>query len=360
MADTKISALTAATSVGIGDLFAIAQAGTTKKLDVKYLWGQRTTFSNANYPMVPSDRYVATTTTTFTGQHTVSLQAANSVNPGTLVVIADDGSSITSAFSLLIARSGTDTINEQANPIVLTNAYSSVILSSDGVSNWTVVLRSPAINVVFLPSGTIYTTGIGAKMLLVECVGGGGGGGGATGTASLYAAGGGGAGGNYAFKKVIGALKASYTIAIGGAGAGGAAANGAGVAGGSTTFDSPSICTATGGNGAGTTSQSSAGFTGPQGTQAALGSTFDFGVPGQAGMNGCVWSGSMTKAGMGGMSGRGYGASQFPRDNAYNGQGAGQGAMGYGGGGDGALSISTTGYAGGNGSGGCIKITEIY
>jgi len=360
MADTKISALTAATSVAIGDVLPIAQGGTTKKLDVKYLWGQRTTFSNANYGMAASDRYVATTTTAFTAQRTVTLPAANALNPGMLVMISDDGGAITSAFSLLVARAGTDTINKQANPINLKSTLASVILSTDGVSNWTIVARSPAQNVIVLTSGSAYTPSVGTKAIYVECVGGGAGGAGIAAAAGQANFGNGGGAGAYS-AAMLNALKASYsyTIGVGGIGGVGAAI---GTAGGQTTFDSPSVCTADGGS-PGNTSGSGSG------TDVVLGNNWGVGglasngvgdlkVDGGMGTPGSRWGGGgQANGGNGG--GTFFGGGGSGRQSVA-GQGNGNNATTPGGGGGGAASTSATAFNGGAGANGMIRLTEFF
>jgi hypothetical protein len=314
--------------------------------------------ANANYTILATDRYVATTTTAFTAQRTATLPAANGVNAGQVLYVGDDGSAITASFSLLIARGGTDTINKQTSSLNLTSPLSSVILESDGVSNWTVISRSPAVRLTFLTSGTTYTTTIGAKAMYAECVGGGGGGGGAVcSAASKAAAGSGGGGGGYAAVFIVNP-KASYTYAIGGAGTAGTTAGAAGGAGGNTTWDSPSVCTANGGTGGSGDATGYTGLfiinTGGAGGTATVG---DVKVPGQQGWASISLTTTQTISGAGGNAGIGFG--QGGGQNAPS--NAGNAGTGFGGGGAGAANSTTTqNTAGGAGAAGCVVVTEYF
>jgi hypothetical protein len=315
----------------------------------------RTTFSNANYTMVSTDRYVASTTTTFTASRMVTLPAANALNAGQIVYIGDDGGAITSSFTLSIARAGSDTIQGGTSSIALTSRRSSVILESDGSSNWIVVARHPSANVVILNGGMSYTPSVGTTALSVECIGGGGGGGGVVSSPGNCAVTGGGGGGGYAAVFVRNP-KTSYTYTVGAGGAGGASTGGRGGAGGSTTLDSPSICTATGGSGAvgfsrGSTAVQWAGA----GASAGVGTVGDILIRGSAGECGMRTSAVAGKAGSGGASIFG-GSIEGP----INVGSAGTTGANYGGGGSGAMSASTTGYIGGAGASGVIRITEYF
>jgi hypothetical protein len=315
----------------------------------------RTTFSNANYTMVSTDRYVASTTTTFTASRTVTLPAANALNAGQIVYIGDDGGAITSSLTLSIARAGSDTIQGGISSIVLTSPRSSVILESDGSSNWMVVARHPSANVVILKGGTSYKPSVGTKALWVECIGGGGGGGGVVSSAGNCAVAGGGGGGGYAAVFVRNP-KTSYTYAVGVGGAGGANTGGKGGAGGNTTFDSPSICTATGGSGANGAHKGSTAvqWTGA-GASAGVGTVGDTLIRGSDGECGMRTSAVAGKSGSGGASIFG-GSVQGP----INLGSAGTTGTNYGGGGSGAMSVDITGYIGGTGGPGLIRITEYF
>lgn len=103
-----------------------------------------------------------------------------------------------------------------------------------------------SLTVLTASSGT-YTTPAGIRAILIECIGGGGGGRGCSAPDATFplASGGGGGGGGYA-NKFVASPAASYPYAVGSGGAGGVG-DIVGSAGGTTTFGSASICTATGG-----------------------------------------------------------------------------------------------------------------
>jgi hypothetical protein len=287
------------------------------------------------------------------------LPAANAVNAGTCLYIGDDGGAITAAFTLTIARAGTDTIHKGTASIILVSPFASIILESDGVSNWTTVSRSPAVNVVAIFSGTTYTPSVGVKALYVECLAAGGGSGGAVASTGSVAAAGGGAGGGYSATFVRNP-KTSYTIAVGAGGIAGTAAGGNGGNGGNTTFDSPSICTANGGGGGvGIAAGITGGWDGAGGTGGAAG-IGDITVPGSDAFAGFVLNTTTGKAGDGGSSALGLGGLCFGRNTNLNAAGAGVAGHGTGGGASGALSNSSTGFAGGVGANGVIRVTEFF
>ena|SRR5215472_16727217 len=215
--------------------------------------------------------------------------------------------------------------------------------------------------VTHLTSGTTYTVTAGAKAMFVQAVGGGGGGGGATGIASVYAAGGGGGGGGYA-AVYIASPAASYSYAIGGGGSAGAAANGAGGTGGNTTFGG--ILTAGGGTGgAGATVPTAGSSSIVAGGNGGAGSVGDFLTVGQGGgaatmVPTSASASTMALAGFGGGSFFGGGV----RGLAVNTDAQQNGATGtnYGTGGGGALSKSTSGFSGGVGAPGAIRVTEYF
>jgi hypothetical protein len=300
--------------------------------------------------MSSADRYVATSTTTFTASRTVTLPAANALNPGMLVMISDDGSAITSAFTLSIARAGSDTINEQANPVILKSPWSSLILASDGVNNWTIIARHPTQNYVTLTSGTVYTPSVGTKALGVQCIGGGGGGGGSVGGANKAAGGGGGSGGYSAV--FIVAPKPSYSYAIGTGSAGVSGGNPS--AGGDTTFDSPSVCTAKGGSGGISMASVTAGISNGGLGGLASGGVGDFKSDGNSGSPGYLSGNANPMPGIGGAGI--YGGANRTTTAA---EGAGAAGGSYGAGGSGSISIGSS-WAGGNGANGAIIIWEFF
>jgi hypothetical protein len=95
-----------------------------------------TSVDNASYPMVAADRYVHTTATALTAVRTITLPAAAALNKGEQVVISDAGAAINGANTLVVAKDGSDTINQGSASIVLATPGAGVILETDGVSNW--------------------------------------------------------------------------------------------------------------------------------------------------------------------------------------------------------------------------------
>jgi len=94
-----------------------------------------TNLLNANYTALITDKVIATSIA-FTAARTVTLPAANSVNAGYELIIADLFGTITSTNTLIIAITGTDTINE-ATSVFIGAAYGMRRLFSDGISKWT-------------------------------------------------------------------------------------------------------------------------------------------------------------------------------------------------------------------------------
>lgn len=97
---------------------------------------QYTGHGDSNYTILSTDRTVGTTAT-LTAARTWTLPAANAVNAGHELVVADYFGGVTSVNTLTVQRAGSDTISG-ANTAVLNSAYGYLILRSDGVSKWTV------------------------------------------------------------------------------------------------------------------------------------------------------------------------------------------------------------------------------
>jgi len=100
-----------------------------------------TTVGDANYSMINTDRTVATSAA-LTAARTWTLPAANSYLPGKEIVIVDLARGVSGTNTLTIARAGSDTITIPASiggsttSILLNTAGGSLILRSDGVSQW--------------------------------------------------------------------------------------------------------------------------------------------------------------------------------------------------------------------------------
>lgn len=95
---------------------------------------QRSTFSNANYTVLSTDRYVAQIGT-MSGSRIVTLPAASSVNPGQLLIIADESGTVSTTNILTITASGSDTINGAASRTIR-SAYGDAYLVSNGTNGW--------------------------------------------------------------------------------------------------------------------------------------------------------------------------------------------------------------------------------
>jgi hypothetical protein len=215
------------------------------------------------------------------------------------------------------------------------------------------VTLSPTKITVLTGNGT-FTTNTATRAMWVELIAGGGGGGGAKGSATpTCMAAGGGAGGGYVAQYIT-TPAATYAYVAGAGGAGGLATPAAGTAGTNTTFGA--TLTATGGGG---------GAIGTAASALAIGGIAGSGVSGSGGQTialissdggtGLIFSGSIGFSGGGGGAPKGGG-------NTVGKAAAGAGLTGaqYGGGGSGALSISVTGVAGGNGANGVIMVTEFF
>jgi hypothetical protein len=99
----------------------------------------RTTFSNAAYTAVISDRIIAQTGT-LSAARVVTLPLANWVAGGTTLQLVDESGSATGTFTLSWARAGSDTINGGTGNVVAVNsAYGSSRIMSDGTSKWIIV-----------------------------------------------------------------------------------------------------------------------------------------------------------------------------------------------------------------------------
>lgn len=163
MADTKLSALTSVTGASLanGDLFFLLDIddntfSSTYKTEKKITRAElvaglatRVTFSDAAKTLDAADRYVGQTGT-MSAARIVTLQAANAVPAGAVVIIADESGSVTQDNRIEIKAAGSDTIDgvlSSSNFPVIRSAYGSFELMSDGSSKWTVLVRRPSIDV---------------------------------------------------------------------------------------------------------------------------------------------------------------------------------------------------------------------
>ena len=215
--------------------------------------------------------------------------------------------------------------------------------STGGVYGTTGANYGSGLNVQVLTSSGTYTPTSGMKYCVVEEVGAGGAGGGCVaGTAS----GSGGGAGEYrrgVFSAATIGASQTVTIGAGGTGISGSGGN----AGGTTSFGA--LLSAAGGSGGGASSNALGGNGGTGGSG---------GVIGIQGQNGGV---SINGSGLaqGGYGGNSYfGGGGKAQTLTSTGTAAGISASAYGAGGSGAVQISGSNAAGGNGSNGLIIITE--
>lgn len=96
---------------------------------------QRSTFNNANYTVLSTDRYVAQVGT-LTAPRTVTLPLASSVNAGQQLIIIDESGTATTTNTIILARSGSDLIDGSTSATIRT-AYGRAVLYSNGSNAWT-------------------------------------------------------------------------------------------------------------------------------------------------------------------------------------------------------------------------------
>ena len=113
-----------------GGTNAITAAAARVSLNVE----SRSTFSNANYTVLSTDRYVAQNGT-MTAPRTLTLPLASSMNAGQLLIIIDESGTLSATNSLNIVATGGNLINGQASTLLKT-PYGITRLYSDGASGW--------------------------------------------------------------------------------------------------------------------------------------------------------------------------------------------------------------------------------
>lgn len=155
MADSKISALTAqsAADVVAGDLFVTVDVsdttmsadGTNEKITagnaaiaLERLAAVRSTFSDADYTIQTTDRYVASITT-LTSLRTLTLPAASAFPTGVPLVISDEERTIGTGLAFItVTRAGSDTFQDGSTSINMQERGEVLVLYSDGAAEWTV------------------------------------------------------------------------------------------------------------------------------------------------------------------------------------------------------------------------------
>ena len=114
---------------------------------------------NSNYSILSTDKVVVTSAT-LTAPRTWTLPAANSVNAGYEIIVADLFGGVSSTNTLIIARAGSDTINGATSQTIGAQ-YGMRRFFSDGVSKWTfdggVMRISDYIGTTLTPSKAVVT-----------------------------------------------------------------------------------------------------------------------------------------------------------------------------------------------------------
>lgn len=95
---------------------------------------KRTAVADAAYTILSTDKYVALAS--ITASRIFTLPAANSVNAGYEIIIADESGNISSTITLTLNRAGSDLIDGTTSEII-TSAYGFRRFISDGSSKWT-------------------------------------------------------------------------------------------------------------------------------------------------------------------------------------------------------------------------------
>jgi hypothetical protein len=96
-----------------------------------------TAHNDSNYTILVTDRTVGTSAA-LTAARTWTLPAANAVNAGQAITVADYFGGVTGSNTLTIQRAGSDTING-ATSVAINVAYGRYEFRSDGVSKWSAV-----------------------------------------------------------------------------------------------------------------------------------------------------------------------------------------------------------------------------
>jgi len=119
--------------VTTNNLSDVASAPTSRKnLNVE----SRTTFGDANYSMVATDKLIATSVV-FTAPRTLTLVSAASVNPGQIVYVIDEADAVGATNTLTVAVQSGQKLNGVTNGTFLNDATGSgMAFESDGSSNW--------------------------------------------------------------------------------------------------------------------------------------------------------------------------------------------------------------------------------
>lgn len=365
-----------AQSANLSDLASAATARINLGLD------GRTTFNNANYTALATDKYIAQVGT-LTAPRTVTLPLANAVNAGQVMWLEDESNTVNATNTISLVRAGADTINGGTS-FTLAQPFKMVRLVSDGTSKWFAeLIFAPIVN-DFTTSGSVVIPPNCTGVEIVAIGASGGGGAGRRGAAASLRTGGGGAASASSSTFIFSAAdfpSPTLNVIIGAAGAGAPAITtdntdgAAGSPGGTTTVTSGGVgfVYANGGAAGGGGNASGGGSAGGPSGQATYtgvgggaGGSTGAAVAGVNGVNtggGGGGGGGITGAdvqsagGLGGLGTISMGSAANPRGTAGtagggNGGNAGTpapGGLGGGGGGGGGSNTAGPGGSGGNG-----------
>lgn len=141
LSGTGIARRTGTDAWSLGTVVSIAEGGTgqataplaraSSGLNVDSFTGH----GDSIYTILATDRTVGTNAA-FTASRTWTLPAANTVNPGQEIIVADFQGTVTASNTLVISRAGSDTVNG-GTAATITAANGAYLLKSDGTSKWT-------------------------------------------------------------------------------------------------------------------------------------------------------------------------------------------------------------------------------
>ena len=131
----SFSILAATTPIGLSSGGSNNSTAAGARGPTGYNIDELTSHGDSNYPILSTDRVVATSAT-LTAPRTWTLPAASSVNAGQYLFVQDFKGFVSNTNTLTIIRNGSDNINGGTGSVVINNANGGFLFISDGVSNW--------------------------------------------------------------------------------------------------------------------------------------------------------------------------------------------------------------------------------